>query len=136
MNWYKKAQKIRLWLDDDRDPTDPNIQNLFGAVGDELWVKNSAEAISWLETGKVGWISLDNDLGDIKINGEGYDVAKWIEEQAYYGKIERIKCRVHTQNVGKQDQIYQAISNADEYWSEHESQEDSIAETNEEEYLV
>ena len=54
---------IKLWLDDERDPKNPIIQNLFGAEGDEVWVKTAYAAIQYLRQGNVESISLDHDLG-------------------------------------------------------------------------
>jgi len=32
---------MKLWLDDERDPRDPKIQELFGAEGNETWAKTA-----------------------------------------------------------------------------------------------
>jgi len=55
MNWFKQSQHdggLRVWLDDERDPTDPQVQRDFGAHGDEIWVKTAPEAIKMLEQGR------------------------------------------------------------------------------------
>jgi hypothetical protein len=96
MNWYKIAQnetedypeenfsqKIRLWLDDERDPKNPEIQRLYGAAGNEIWVKTAPEAINYLNTKNVKYISLDHDLGNLPGVGSGYDVAKYIEKKCF-----------------------------------------------------
>jgi hypothetical protein len=118
MNWYKKAQgTIRLWLDDERDPKDINIQENFGARGDEVWVKTVEEAINYLLKGNVGFVSFDNDLG---VEKEGRHLANWIEEQAYHKKIPKLEWRVHSKNVAGKQQIIDAMTNADKYWSRKE----------------
>ncbi|KKL92173.1 hypothetical protein LCGC14_1887340 [marine sediment metagenome] len=53
------------------------------------------EAIEGLKTGKVEQISLDNDLGTEK---EGYDVAKWIEQQTFETNFRPPKIWVHSAN--------------------------------------
>jgi hypothetical protein len=63
---------MRLYLDDVRPTPD----------GYDLRAYTAQEAITMLTTGMVTFISFDHDLGEEK-NGTGYDVAKWIEEQAY-----------------------------------------------------
>ena len=65
INWYIKLsqQGIRLWLDDERDPKDPQIQNNFGARRDEVWVKTADEAKKLLSGGNVISVSLDHDYG-------------------------------------------------------------------------
>lgn len=100
---------MRLWLDDERDPTQNHIKSQFGSEGNEIWVKTADEAIEYLKTGNVAFISLDHDLGTEKT---GYDVAKWIEESVFKGTFKMIPWRVHSMNiVGKQPMI-QALENA------------------------
>lgn len=36
---------MKVWLDDERDPQDPSIQEDFGARPDMIWVKTAEEAI-------------------------------------------------------------------------------------------
>ena len=103
---------IRLWLDDQRDM--PSNYNLH--------VKTARDAISALSVGNVVAASLDHDLGDEKINGNGYDIAKWIEKQAYFGNIDPIEINIHSDNgVGRQNMLA-AIKNAYKYWQSKNSQ--------------
>jgi hypothetical protein len=105
---------ISLWVDDERDPTDPEIQSLYGSKGDELWVKKYDDAISILKTDNVKMISFDHDLGeDIK---DGHDIASWIEEEAYFGRISPIRWRVHSSNPKGSERIMMAMKNADRFW--------------------
>lgn len=62
---------MKLYLDDIR-VTPP---------GFNLRAYTAAEAIIMLKTGMITFISFDHDLGP-DTAGTGYDVAKWIEEQA------------------------------------------------------
>lgn len=126
---------MRIWLDDERDPTDPTIQQEYGAVGDELWVKSPEEAVTLLQRGGVTSISLDNDLGDYPFervldypNGitlqnhpgagmrEGYQLADWIEEQAYFGRLPRLEVKAHSANPVAAARMRVAIANAERYW--------------------
>lgn len=111
---------MRLWLDDERDPKNPKIQKLFNSKGDEIWVKTAWEAIEYLKTNKVKFISLDHDLGPEEA-GTGMDVAKWIEENAYLNKLSRLVCKVHSQNVIGSKNIKKALYNAERFWKENES---------------
>lgn len=108
----------KLWLDDERDPRDPFIQSEFGAEGDELWVKTASQAIYCLNQGGVTHISLDHDLGPS--SGTGMDVAKWIEEQAFHGTLNRLVWFVHSLNPVGAKNIMQAMMQADKYWSRQE----------------
>lgn len=117
MNWYKKAQKtIDLWLDDERDPTNPKIQQQFGAKDNEIWVKTVPEAIKYISQGNVASIAFDNDLGTKE---EGYDLAKWIEGKAYNKEISRLRWSIHSQNKPAALRIEKAMENADKYWDKN-----------------
>lgn len=106
---------IKLWLDDERDPKNPEIQSKFGAEGDEVWVKSAGTAIQYLKQGNVESISLDHDLGSGC--GTGMDVAKWIEEQAFHGTLPRLWWAVHSMNpVGRKD-MTRAMKKAEEFWN-------------------
>lgn len=106
---------MKLWLDDERDPKSPRIQEDFGADGDEFWVKDAFRAIHYLKQGIVTSISLDHDLG-VGASGTGMDVAKFIEEQAFHGTIPRLIWFVHSMNpVGRRD-MARAMINAEKYW--------------------
>lgn len=51
-------------------------------------------------------LSLDHDLGDENENGSGYDVAKWIERQAFDGNWRAVPDRItiHSANpVGRKN---------------------------------
>ena len=114
MNWYKMSQKtIDLWLDDERDPQNIVIQEAFGSSGNEIWVKTVEEAKKYILGQNVGSISFDNDLG---VEEEGYDLAKWIEEMAYYHKIPEIKWKIHSRNPIAAQRIKNCMENADKYW--------------------
>lgn len=96
---------INLWVDDER-PMPPNYTH---------HVKTAEEAIELLKTGNVLLISLDHDLGD---GLTGYDIAKWIEEQAFLGKLQPFKLKVHSQNAVGALNIKRALQNAAKYWRE------------------
>lgn len=97
---------VSLWVDDERPMPD----------GFDLRAKTAELAIEILESGlAVHKISLDHDLGAF---GSGYDIAKWIEEQAYYGKLPRIAWNVHSANPVGRDRMTAALKNADKFWDE------------------
>jgi hypothetical protein len=106
--------KMNLWLDDNRDPKDPKIQNLFGSSGEEVWVKTVRQAIQQLTTGRVTHISLDHDLGANA--GDGGEVADWIESAAYHGTLERLSWSIHSKNMVEVKNMTQAMMNADKFW--------------------
>lgn len=108
------AAMIDLWLDDERDPRNVKIQELFNADPEMLWVKTAQAAISRLKTGQVRSISLDHDLGT---TATGYDVARWIEERAASGELPRLAWCVHSMNVEGVRAMRTALMNADRYWS-------------------
>jgi len=121
MNWYKESQSgIAVWLDDERDPQS-DIGRQKRATGSETWIKTAPETISLLESGNVASISLDHDLG-LPENGSGYDVAKWIEEQAYHGTLPRLQWQLHSDNPVGIKNMKAALEQADKFWANHENE--------------
>jgi len=107
---------IKLWLDDERDPNDPFIQEEFGAQDGMIWVKTAWAAISRLKDNNISFISLDHDLG-FGGAGCGEDVSNWIEEQAYHGKLNQLEWAVHSMNTIAAKRMIAALNNANKYWS-------------------
>lgn len=107
-----------LFVDDERNPNDPfwkkELPDLCGIIW--VWVKTFEEAINLLKSGEVKVLSLDHDLGTEKT---GYDIAKWIAEQAFYHNIPPIDCRCHSANWVGRDNIYSALQNAEKYWHDN-----------------
>lgn len=97
---------INLWLDDKRKMSE----------GYDLHVFTAQAAIAALETGAVEKISLDHDLGPEDETGNGYMVAKWIEEAAYLNKIPKLEWHIHSQNSVGVASMKAALQNADRYW--------------------
>ena len=64
-------------------------------------------------------VSLDHDLGPEWEFGNGYMVAKHIEELAYFGTIPRITWAIHSQNSVGVASMRKALENADRYWTSH-----------------
>jgi mutator protein MutT len=97
---------MRVWLDDER-PMPP---------GFDFQAKTAQEAISLLSQGKVKFISLDHDLGPPEA-GDGTMVAKWIEENAFHGKLKPLEWEVHSANpVGRQN-MTMALKKAEQFWN-------------------
>ena len=105
--------KIKLFLDDDCHSTERRRL----AEGYDVWVDRAQDAIAYLSKGNVSHISLDHDLGDQDLVGSGYDVAKWIEEAAYEGKIPRLEWRCHSANPVGRRNMEKALESADNFWS-------------------
>lgn len=112
-------KEIKIFLDDERDPTNPIIQKKFGAEGDEIWIKRGEEVISLLKRKdiKVVSISLDHDLGYIS-QMTGYDVANEIERMCYDDEIRCPSWRVHSSNPVGARRIEIAMRNAERYSNE------------------
>lgn len=101
---------MRIWLDDKRPMPD----------GYDEHVLTAQDAINRIETGEVTKISLDHDLGDEAEVGNGYMVAKHIEERAYFGCIKRLEWAVHSQNSVGVGKMTIALENADSFWTRNE----------------
>ena len=97
--------EMRIWLDDVRPM--PGIYDTH--------VYTAHHCIAYFKTEEVSLISFDHDLGDPK-NGTGYDVACWIEEQAFLHKLKPVQWNVHSQNPVGKEKIITAMMNAEKYW--------------------
>lgn len=104
----------KIWLDDERDPTLPYWQRTKNAESDMIWIKDPEEAIRLLKSGVVTLISFDHDLGATLT---GYDVAKFIEESAFFGIIPKLNWRIHTENRIGYMYIDRALTNANRFWN-------------------
>lgn len=96
---------MNVWLDDERPMP----------FGYDIHVKTAQAAIKLLSNGNVELISLDHDLG--LNSGTGYDVAKWIEQSAFEGKLPKLQVKVHSQNPVGKTNINLALQNAMKYWT-------------------
>lgn len=103
---------MRVWLDDLRPIRE----------GFDVWAKTAPKAIELLKTGNVTYISLDHDLGEDYGCGTGYDVACFIEEQAYFNTMSRLDWNVHSANPVGAANMERALMQANAYWSGHEDE--------------
>lgn len=108
---------VRLWLDDERDPTNGIIQQEFGAKGDEVWVKTVDAAKQYILSYNVVSISFDHDLGNLEETG--YDLAKWIEERSFKGHMKRIEWFVHSMSIVGRKNIIEAMKKSETFWRQH-----------------
>jgi hypothetical protein len=108
-----KQNSLSVFLDDARLTPD----------GFDVRTYTAEETIELVKTGKVTYISLDNDLGR-KL--EGYDVAKCIEDLAFWNKIPRIEWSIHSANPEARRFMVMALRNADRFWSQQEEKTDGI----------
>lgn len=113
---------MKLWIDDIRPMPDSF----------DIWVKNADEAIKILKSGVVTHVSFDHDLGDIKetdgpivlwneYEKTGYDIATWVERQAYLGVIPPFTYEVHSANPVGAERIKRSMQNAIKYWRTNEN---------------
>lgn len=105
--------KIKVFLDD--ETTALERQKL--AQGYDIWVTTPEEVITLLKNGNVSHVSLDHDLCLEPDNRNGYMVAKFIEEGAYFGEIPRLEWRVHSQNPSGRANMEAALIQADKFWT-------------------
>lgn len=104
-----KADKIKLWVDDIRDPI------VFTGETDWIWVKTAEEAWWVICNHNVEQISLDHDLGETKEGKErksGYDLVKWIERK---GAWPSKGARVHSDNSVGVKNMVMAIEKSGKY---------------------
>jgi len=94
---------MNVWLDDVRQMPE----------GFDAHVCCAEDAISLLESGDVKFISFDHDLGAEKT---GYDVASWIEQAVFEGKLSRVPdWKVHSANPVGSLNILMAMRSAERF---------------------
>lgn len=81
-------KRIKLWLDDVRDPRDYDKP-------DFVWIRSAEAAIRILNTGRVAQASLDHDV----LDGTGLDVAKFLRDNPRCLPINGVEIHSHTTNV-------------------------------------
>ena len=66
-----------LWLDDERDPSEPRYQRYFPIASPKaIWIKTYRDFTAWIHAhGLPGAICFDHDLGD---GPSGFDAAKML----------------------------------------------------------
>ena len=100
------SERVRLWLDDLR-PAPPGW----------VWIKTVPAALSLLRRGLVSEVSLDHDLGE-EGGGTGYDVACFIEQEAFHGRLARLRWAVHSANPVGKERMQTAQLTADVFWDD------------------
>ena len=93
---------MKLWLDDMR-PMPP---------GFDIATDSAKSCIRILEKETAALLSFDHDLGAPK-RGTGYDVAKWIEEEAFHGRRHVVSYVIHSANTVGAKNINQAMRKAE-----------------------
>lgn len=111
---------MKLWIDDLR-PAPSGYTHI---------ARNYEQAIALLSNYELQWelVSFDHDLADEHYNNlldpsqykekTGYEIAKWVEEEAYHRRIRKFEWRIHTSNPAGRRRIEAALRNADKYWSQ------------------
>ncbi len=93
---------MKIWLDDCRP-----CPNGF------IHCKTVEECINLLKTNEVCFISFDHDLGT---DLTGYDLAKWIEEQAFNKTLNKLDWKIHSANPTGAENIARAMTSAERFW--------------------
>lgn len=101
---------ITAYLDDNR-PTPDNF---------DVHVYDSEHLMEMLSYKNITHISLDNDLGPY-CHVEGYQVARFLEEQAFENKIPKLQIQIHSANTVASKEMQQAIAKCNEFWEQHET---------------
>ncbi len=104
---------MKVWLDDQiDDPSAPARHPPEGWVG----VRSAVEACRLLRRQAVTHISLDHDLSEGKPTG--YLVARFIESQAYRGRLRPLEWSIHSANPVGAARMVLALQGASRFWEE------------------
>lgn len=96
----------------------------------DILAKNANDALDILKKGNITHVSFDYDLGDVKETKgpvlaweehemTGYDVASWIEGEAFQGNMNPVTYTVHSANPIGAKKIEAAMANAIRYWDKN-----------------
>lgn len=98
-----------LWLDDERSMP----------IDFDYHARSAPAAIAHLKeyNGRMDKVSLDHDLGAYE--GNGYDVAAFIEQSAHDNTLAPFDIFVHTANPVAGCRMMMALRNAQRFWEEH-----------------
>lgn len=102
---------MRIWFDDKRSMPS----------GYDVHMVNAYEVIRVIQSGIVTKISLDHDVGSEDTFGNGYMIAKAVEEAAFFGTIPRIEWYIHSQNSVGVASMRVALERANLFWDEHKA---------------
>jgi len=95
-------QKL-LWLDDERDPTEPRWQTYYPIPDPSVvWVKSHAEFVDWITEHSIpDAICFDHDLGD---GLSGMECAKWLTEYCMDNDLNLPAWNIQSANpIGKEN---------------------------------
>jgi hypothetical protein len=107
-------ERFVLWLDDVREVPQEYKD------GNYVHAKTAQMAITLLRTCLITHISFDHDLGDEALVGNGYLVAKAIEDGAHSGSMCQLTWAVHSQNPVGAKNIMAAMLGAERWWRPRE----------------
>ena len=103
---------MNIWLDDIRP-----LPVVYRDMTNWIVCTTGEQALEQIKTGQVKFISFDHDLG---LGITGYDVAKYIEEKASQGQLNKIEYQIHSANIVGRKNIEIAMNNAYSYWDQEE----------------
>lgn len=108
---------VSVWLDSERDPESPVNKERYPILKTRnwKWVKQTALVKPLLKKGLVDFISMDSSFGHGK--EESYELADWIEEMAYKGKISRFSWNIHSTNPDATKRLRVSLEGADRWWA-------------------
>lgn len=114
----KKAVDYNLFLDDNRNPTDPFMVNRSFIYVNYEWVivRSYADFVKVIKkNGIPKFISFDHDISDFDEYGNeltGYDCAKWLVNYCDSKRLKLPTYFIHSQNTTGSRNIFHYLKNA------------------------
>jgi hypothetical protein len=108
---------VSVWLDAERDPTSPIMMERYPILKTRQWkwIKQTVQVKPLIKKGLVDFLSMDSTLGRGK--EESFELADWIEEMAYKGKITRFEWNVHASNGDAAKRLKVSLEGAERWWT-------------------
>lgn len=111
--------RYAIWLDDERNPAKHDFYS-SGQDVTVLWVKSVPDfketflRIVDADPADLLAVSFDNDLG--RMDGEGRDAFKWMEELVHSRNLPRFRVKAHTQNPAAATYLRLGILSLRDFW--------------------
>lgn len=104
---------MKLWIDDERNPSDKHWKEFYGIPNDVIWCKTYTAALPYIQNETIEWVGFDNDLEDLQ-DRQGKHLFAILEERYWTNQHPFFKAVFQTSNTDAKRQMqmgYRKIEN-------------------------